>query len=336
MRILVTGSAGFIGFHVCRRLLADGHTVFGLDGMTPYYDPGLKALRHRELGEHLRFEATIARLEDREAVLDLVARVRPEAVIHLAAQAGVRYSLENPEAYVASNLIGTFHVLEAAREVGVGHLMLASTSSVYGGNSDLPFTEQDPIPAPLTLYAATKTAAESMSHAYSHLWSIPTTAFRFFTVYGAYGRPDMALFKFVEAIEDGQPIEVYAGGAMARDFTFVGDLAEAIVRLLATPPRAGQPIGSKDSLSPVAPWRVVNIGRGSPLPVGALIEAIETALGKTAIRHNLPMQPGDMTETYADVGLLQALTGYTPSTDLQEAVNAFVEWWRPWREARSG
>ena len=336
MKILVTGAAGFIGFHATKALLARGDDVVGLDNLNDYYDVALKQARLNELAPHKNFELVKADLKDRSAIERLFADRKPQRVLHLAAQAGVRYSLENPEAYVASNLIGTFHVLEAAREVGVGHLMLASTSSVYGGNSDLPFTEQDPIPAPLTLYAATKTAAESMSHAYSHLWSIPTTAFRFFTVYGAYGRPDMALFKFVEAIEHGQPIEVYAGGAMARDFTFVGDLAEAIVRLLATPPRAGQPIGSKDSLSPVAPWRVVNIGRGSPLPIGALIEAIEQATGKTAIRHDLPMQPGDMTETYADVGLLQALTGYTPSTDLQEAVNAFVEWWRPWREARSG
>jgi UDP-glucuronate 4-epimerase len=252
-------------------------------------------------------------------------------IVHLAAQAGVRYSLEHPEAYVSANLDGTFNVLEAAREAKVRHLLFASTSSVYGGNTRMPFRETDLTDAPMTLYAATKKAGEAMSHSYAHLWEIPTTCFRFFTVYGPWGRPDMALFKFVAAIEQGEPIEIYGEGRMRRDFTYVDDLVEGIVRLMATPPERGNPIsadGVTDSLSPVAPWRVVNIAGGQPVELLDYVETIERQLGRKAIRKLLPMQMGDVAETHADAGLLRALTGFVPGTSVEVGVQAFVEWYR--------
>ena len=325
MRVLVTGAAGFIGFHLSRRLLAEGHEVDGYDGMTPYYDVRLKEARWAELGRFPAFRGKIAMLED-AAALSAFAEPRPDIVVHLAAQAGVRYSLENPRAYVDANLVGTYNVLELAR--GVRHLLLASTSSVYGANVATPFRETDRTDHPLTLYAATKKAGEDMAHAYAHLWKTPTTAFRFFTVYGPWGRPDMALFKFVAATLRGEPIDVYGEGRMQRDFTYIDDLVEAIIRLLDKAPQEGAPVGPLDSLSPAAPYRVVNIGGGRPVGLMAYIDAVERALGRRIERRLLPMQKGDVPATSASPDLLRALTGYVPETDVETGVRAFVEWYR--------
>ena len=323
MRVLVTGAAGFIGFHLSRRLLADGFEVDGFDGMTPYYDVTLKQARWAELERSPRFRGRVAMLED-FAALAAFADPKPDIVVHLAAQAGVRYSLENPRAYVDANLVGTFNVLEVSR--GVRHLLLASTSSVYGANAAMPFRETDRTDHPLTLYAATKKASEDMAHSYAHLWKTPTTAFRFFTVYGPWGRPDMALFKFVAATLKGEPIEVYGHGEMKRDFTYVDDLVEAVVRLIDKPPREGEPVGPMDSLSPAAPYRVVNIGGGQPVGLLPFIAAIERALGRPIEKRMLPMQKGDVPATWAAPDLLRALTGYVPTTDVETGVRAFVEW----------
>ncbi|MGH6958311.1 MAG: NAD-dependent epimerase/dehydratase family protein [Caulobacteraceae bacterium] len=326
MRILVTGAAGFIGFHVARRLLADGHEVTGVDGLTPYYDPALKAARLAELQPSPRFAFVQAMLEDMPALKAAFDACRPEIVVHLAAQAGVRYSLENPRAYVDANLVGGFNVLELTRAAAVSHLLYASTSSIYGVSEKRPFEETDRADYPLTLYAATKKAGELMSHSYSHLWSLPTTCFRFFTVYGPWGRPDMAPWIFAEAIAAGRPIDVNGSGEIWRDFTYIDDLAEAVVRLMAVPPAKGEPVSSTDSLSPIAPWRVVNIGRGEPEKLTALIDAIETALGRKAARRLTPMPPGDVPLTFASAELLEALTGYRPATPLAKGVAAFCDW----------
>jgi UDP-glucuronate 4-epimerase len=334
MRILVTGAAGFIGFHLCRRLLADGNQVTGVDGMTAYYDPALKDARLAQLTPHNGFAFERVMLEDMAGMTAAFERARPQAVVHLAAQAGVRYSLENPRAYVDANLVGTFNVLELARAAAVGHLLFASTSSIYGASEKRPFEELDRADYPLTLYAASKKAGELMSHAYSHLWNLPTTAFRFFTVYGPWGRPDMAPWRFADAINAGRPIEVYGDGDdIWRDFTFVDDLVEAIVRLIPVVPAKGARVGPMDSLSPVAPWRVVNIGRGEPVRLTDLIEAIETSLGKSAEQIQLPTQAGDVPLTFAGAELLQALTGYRPATPLGEGVAAFCQWLRAYRDA---
>ena len=266
MRIFITGTAGFIGYHLARRLLTEGHDVTGYDGMTPYYDVALKRARHNQLARFDRFVAVEAMLEDGDRLRDAARAAAPELILHLAAQAGVRYSLENPRAYVDSNLLGSFNLLEVARELRPRHLMLASTSSVYGANSSLPYAESDKADWPVTLYAATKKAMEAMAHSYAHLWAIPTTCFRFFTVYGPWGRPDMALFKFVDAIERDRPIDVYGEGRMRRDFTYIDDLGEGVIRLAGCIP--GQPPISRspeapDSLSPAAPWRIVNIAGGA-------------------------------------------------------------------------
>eukprot|EP01037_Dinobryon_pediforme_P024526 gene24526-26356_t len=323
MRCLITGTAGFIGFHLARRLLSDGHTVVGFDGMTAYYDPALKAARHAVLARDGRFTPIEGRLEDRSA-LDVAADLaRPDIIVHLAAQAGVRYSLENPAAYVESNLVGSFNLLEVARMTRPRHLLLASTSSVYGGNQSMPFQETDKADWPITLYAATKKAMEEMSHSYAHLWQLPTTCFRFFTVYGPWGRPDMALFKFVAAMLAGRPIEIYGQGSMKRDFTYIDDLVEAMVRLIDCAPQTGQTAkGAEnlDTISPVAPWRVVNIAGGNPVGLLDFITAIETARGQTAEKRFLPMQAGDVTATFAGSGLLEALTGFRPQTGVAEGI----------------
>jgi UDP-glucuronate 4-epimerase len=328
MRILVTGAAGFIGFHLTRRLLADGHVVAGVDGMTPYYDPALKRARLAELAPHAGFSFTEAMLEDMPAMTAVAQRAAPDVIVHLAAQAGVRYSIANPRAYVDANLVGGFNVLELARSARVRHLLLASTSSIYGAAAKRPFEELDAADHPLTLYAASKKAGELMSHAYSHLWDIPTTAFRFFTVYGPWGRPDMSPWIFADAIAAGRPIDVHGAGEIWRDFTYVDDLVEAIVRLMARPPVKGEPVGPMDSLSPDAPWRVVNIGRGEPVKLTALIEAIEAAMERTAVRRLTPMQPGDVPLTFASAELLEALTGYRPTTALADGARAFCAWFQ--------
>lgn len=331
MRAFITGTAGFIGFHLARRLLGEGHEVAGYDGMTPYYDQGLKARRHAILKRAAGFSATEAMLEDADALGGAVAAFAPDVIVHLAAQAGVRYGLDHPEVYIGSNLTGTFNLLEAARSTPPRHLLIASTSSVYGGNEKMPFAEAERTDFPVSLYAATKKAGEAMSHSHAHLHNLPVTCFRFFTVYGPWGRPDMALFKFTEAIERGEPIEIYNEGRMRRDFTYIDDLIEAIVRLLPAVPEAGKPVtanGAIDSLSPVAPWRVVNIGGGQPVELLRYVAALESALGKTASRRMLPMQAGDVVNTSADTSLLEALTGFRPSIGVEEGVRAFVDWYR--------
>ncbi len=328
MRVFVTGTAGFIGYHLAKLLLAEGHRVHGLDGMTDYYDVALKRRRHAMLLQTPGFTATEAMLED-QATLDRVADdFAPEVIVHLAAQAGVRYSLQNPRAYIDANIIGTFNVMEAARRLKVAHLLMASTSSVYGANEQMPYAETDKADTQMSFYAATKKANEAMGHAYAHLHALPTTMFRFFTVYGPWGRPDMALFKFTEAILAGRPIDVYNHGAMWRDFTYVDDLVRAIRLLIDAVPGGAETAVAGDSLSPVAPYRVVNIGNSDKVRLTDFIEAIEAATGRTATRNLMPMQPGDVPATWADATLLQTLTGYRPQTDVREGVARFVEWWR--------
>jgi UDP-glucuronate 4-epimerase len=330
-RVLITGSAGFIGFHLAQLLLAEGFQVHGYDGMSDYYDVNLKRRRHEMLLEHPGFHATEGLLEDAEKLWSVAEAFQPEVIVHLAAQAGVRYSLENPRAYIDSNIVGTFNVMEAARKLAVSHLLMASTSSVYGANEKMPFTEVDKADTPLTIYAATKKANESMGHSYAHLWNLPVTMFRFFTVYGPWGRPDMALFKFVEAILTGKPIDVYNHGEMYRDFTYVADLVRAIRLLIDVPPV--RPAGSNeimegDSLSPVAPYRVVNIGNSEKVKLLDFIEAIETELGIPVSRNYMPMQTGDVPATWADASLLQRLTGYRPQTEFRVGIAQFVSWFR--------
>jgi len=327
MRLLITGTAGFIGFHLAARLLAEGHEVLGVDGLTPYYDVNLKLARHAILKRSEAFVEAILMLEEIEALAAAAEAWRPDVIVHLAAQAGVRHSLEAPRAYIDSNLVGAFNVMEVARTHKVRHLLIASTSSVYGANEHAPFKETDRVAHPLSLYAATKAANEQMTHAYSHLWAIPTTVFRFFTVYGPWGRPDMALFKFVDGIVRGRPIDVYNDGLMARDFTYVDDLVEAVRRLIDVAPECGSPVEG-DSLSPVAPWRVVNIGRGVPVNLMEFITEIESALGRSACLNFMPMQKGDAARTFADSTLLQNLTGYRPTTPVSVGVAAFCDWYR--------
>ena len=329
-RILITGTAGFIGFHLAKLLLAQGWQVHGYDGMTDYYDVNLKRRRHAMLHQNAGFAATEAMLEDREQLDRVVDAFQPEVIVHLAAQAGVRYSLENPHAYISANVVGTMNVMEAARRVSVQHLLMASTSSVYGANEEMPFTETEKADTQLTIYAATKKANESMGHAYAHLWNLPTTMFRFFTVYGPWGRPDLALFRFVDAILDGRPIDIYNHGEMYRDFTYVDDLVRAIALLIeAVPQRTADGIVPEgDSLSPVAPFRIVNIGNSDKVRLLDFVDAIEDCLGRKAIRNYMPMQKGDVPATWAEASLLQHLTGYRPQTDFRDGIARFVEWYR--------
>jgi UDP-glucuronate 4-epimerase len=330
-RVLVTGTAGFIGFHLAKTLLAEGFEVHGYDGFTQYYDVELKRRRHRILFEFPGFTATQGMLEDRLTFDEVVDCFLPEVIVHLAAQAGVRYSLENPRAYLDSNVVGTLHVLEAARRLRVQHLLIASTSSVYGANEEMPFSETDKADTQLTIYAATKKACESMAHAYAHLWDLPTTTLRFFTVYGPWGRPDLALFKFVDAILEDRPIDIYNNGNMHRDFTYVDDLVHGVRLLIDVVPTrtaSRDQIAPGDTLSPVAPFRVVNIGNADRVRLLDFIEAIEDCLGKKATRNYMPIQMGDVPATWADVGLLQRLTGYRPQTHYRDGIARFVEWYR--------
>ena len=330
-RVLITGSAGFIGFHLAKLLLRDGHAVHGLDGMTDYYEVSLKERRHSILLQNPNFAATLGMIEDAELVMRVASAFQPDVIVHLAAQAGVRYSLENPRAYVDANVVGTFNVMEAARVLKVEHLLMASTSSVYGANTGMPFRETDKADMPLTIYAATKKATEAMGHAYAHLWNLPTTMFRFFTVYGPWGRPDMAFFKFTRAILDGKSIDIYNNGEMYRDFTYVEDLAQAIALLIdAVPPRLaeGESVEAGDSLSPVAPFRVVNIGTSDKIRLLDFVNAIEQSIGIEARKNFLPMQKGDVHATWADCSLLERLTGFKPVTSYREGVAKFVAWYR--------
>lgn len=327
MKIFITGTAGFIGFHLARRLLADGHVVTGFDGVTDYYDVRLKRARLAQLAGAPNFTAVEAMLEDAVALTAALAASEAEIVVHLAAQAGVRYSIEQPQSYVQANLVGTANLLEAVRAYPPMHLLFASSSSVYGGNTQTPFGENDRLVGPVSFYAATKTAGEAMVHAYSHLWQLPVTTLRFFTVYGPWGRPDMALFKFVAAAERGEAIEIYGEGRMQRDFTYIDDLIEAVLGLMERPPVSGQAV-AHDSLSPVAPYRVVNMGGGQPRELMVFIEAIAAALGRDIKRVMLPMQAGDVVSTAADPRLLQELVGKLPATPVEAGVAEFVAWYR--------
>ena len=329
-RILITGTAGFIGFHLAKLLLEEGFVVHGYDGMTDYYDVALKQSRHAMLLQNPNFAATEGMLEDQDLFDRVADEFAPDVIVHLAAQAGVRYSLENPRAYLDSNVIGTFNVMEAARRLGVQHLLMASTSSVYGANTEMPFIETEKADTQLTIYAATKKANESMGHSYAHLYDLPTTMFRFFTVYGPWGRPDLALYKFVDAILDGRPIDIYNNGDMYRDFTYVDDLVRAIRLLIdAVPVRPDDGLVPEgDSLSPVAPYRVVNIGNSDKVRLLDFVDAIEDCLDQKAERNYMGMQTGDVPATWANADLLKTLTGYRPQTDFRDGIAKFVDWYR--------
>jgi UDP-glucuronate 4-epimerase len=335
MKILVTGAAGFIGMHTAERLLARGDEVVGLDNLNDYYDPALKQSRLDRLTPHPGFRFVRLDVADRAGIESLFAEQRFERVIHLAAQAGVRYSLQNPHAYVDSNLVGFMNILEGCRHGGVQHLVYASSSSVYGGNTKMPFSEHDSVDHPVSLYAATKKANELMAHTYSHLYGLPTTGLRFFTVYGPWGRPDMALFLFTRAILEGRPIDVFNHGRMRRDFTFIDDIVEGVVRVLdrrAEPDSAFNP-DQPDPGRSNAPFRVFNIGNNDPVELMSFIEAIEKAVGIRAQKNLLPMQDGDVPATYADTAELNAWTGFSPATAVEAGVARFVEWYRAYYRA---
>ena len=329
-KILVTGAAGFIGFHVARRLLASGRDVVGLDSVNDYYDPALKEARLAVLKGDANFTFVKSDLADRKATRTIFEQHRFPAVVHLAAQAGVRYSLENPHAYADANIEGFLNVLEGCRHHGCGHLLFASSSSVYGANTKLPFSVLDNVDHPISLYAASKKANELMAHAYSHLYRIPATGLRFFTVYGPWGRPDMAMFIFAKAILEGRPIRLFNHGNMRRDFTYVDDVVEAITRLIDRPPQ-GDPAWSGDDPNPstsAAPWKIYNIGNNRPEELMHVVELLEKEFGRPAIKEMLPMQPGDVPATYADIEDLARDIGFKPSTSIEDGIAAFAEWFR--------
>ena len=338
MRFFVTGSAGFIGFHLSKVLLDEGHRVHGYDGLTDYYDVRLKNLRHGLLAQQSGFSHTVGMLEDAPKLYDAYVKSEADVVIHLAAQAGVRYSIESPDSYISSNIVGTHNVLEMCRSRPPQHLLMASTSSVYGANELQPFREVDKADTPLSLYAATKKANEAMGHSYAHLFGIPITMFRFFTVYGAYGRPDLALYKFVSSALKDEAIDVYNHGKMARDFTHVGDLAKAISLLCNHPPSSpnarSETTIPNDTLSPAAAFRIVNIGNSTKVRLLDFISSIEKAVGKPIQKRFLEMQAGDVPETLADTSLLRALTGFSPATNIDAGVAEFVDWYRQYTESK--
>jgi UDP-glucuronate 4-epimerase len=328
--ILVTGAAGFIGYHVARRLLERGETVLGLDNLSPYYDVRLKQARLAQLKPFKAFRFLKLDLTDRRKIASLFARHKFRRVVHLAAQAGVRYSLVNPHAYTDSNVAGFLNILEGCRHAKTEHLVYASSSSVYGGNTRMPFSVRDNVDHPVSLYAATKKANELMAHTYAHLYGIPCTGLRFFTVYGPWGRPDMALFLFTKAILAGKPIDVYNHGRMQRDFTYIDDIVEGVVRALDRPakPDAAWSGETPNSATSSAPYRLYNIGNHQPVELLCMIELLERALGKTARKNFLPIQPGDVPATYADVQDLIDDVGFKPDTPLEEGIRKFVEWYR--------
>lgn len=331
--ILITGVAGFVGYHISELLLSKGWRVTGVDSMTDYYDVNLKYERLKLLKEAANFQFHKISIED-EVFIETFKNKKFHSIVHLAAQAGVRYSIENPRAYLETNLVGTFNVLELAKFISVPHLLMASTSSVYGANKQMPFSENDKADTQMSFYAATKKSNEMMAHSYSHIYKVPITMFRFFTVYGPWGRPDMALFKFANAILNGQPIDVYNHGVMKRDFTYIDDLVYAIFKLIDCIPSQvveSQGIYQGDSISEVAPFRIVNIGNSTPTHLMDYIKCLEKALGSTAEKNYLPMQPGDVPETFADTRLLEALTGFQPRTSVETGVNKFVDWYLKFR-----
>ncbi len=329
MQILVTGAAGFIGYHLSEKLLARGNRVMGLDNLNDYYDVSLKEARLERLRRQQHFTFVKADLRDRDALNELFEATRFDAVINLAAQAGVRYSLENPHAYIDSNIIGFTNILECCRHHHIGHLVYASSSSVYGMNGSMPFSVHDNVDHPISLYAATKKANELMAHTYSHLYNIPTTGLRFFTVYGPWGRPDMALFLFTDAILKGEPIKVFNNGEMQRDFTYIDDIVEGIIRVTDKPATPNPDWDSRhpDPGTSSAPYRLYNIGNNNPVSLMEFIGAIEQAIGKKAEKQLLPMQPGDVAATYADIDALIEAVDYHPKTPIQEGIDNFIEWY---------
>ena len=330
MKVLVTGAAGFIGMHVAQRLLARGDEVVGVDNLNAYYDVALKQARLDLLAQHSGFRFVRLDIADTDAVGKLFRREGFQRVAHLAAQAGIRYSLDNPQAYVQSNLVGFVNVLEGCRYATVEHLVYASSSSIYGGNKKMPFSEHDNVDHPISLYAATKKSNELMAHTYSHLFGLPTTGLRFFTVFGPWGRPDMSYFKFTKAILEGRPIEVFNHGKMQRDFTYVDDIVEGVVRVLDRPPRAQPDFDAMhpDPASSSAPFRIYNIGSHRPVDLMTFIKVLEGALGREAEKELLPLQDGDVVATYAQTEALQAAIGFVPATSITEGIGRFVDWYR--------
>ena len=330
-QILVTGAAGFIGFHLTQQLLAQGHKVIGIDNLNDYYDVTLKQERLKQIYSHPNFEFSLLDISDRNEISELFNDYPIDIVVNLAAQAGVRYSITNPHAYVDSNLTGFVNILEGCRHAGVEHLVYASSSSVYGANTKIPFSTQDPVNHPVSLYAATKRANELMAHTYSHLYNIPMTGLRFFTVYGPWGRPDMAYFSFTKAILEGKPIKVFNYGKMRRDFTYIDDIVEGIVRVMNQPEKAISTCGD----GKLVPHKVYNIGNNQPVNLIDFIETIENKLGIKAEKQLLPMQPGDVVETYADIDELMEDTGFKPTTTLDVGIEKFVDWYRSYYNINS-
>jgi len=326
-KFFITGSAGFIGFSLAKTLLDSGQHVHGYDCISDYYDVNLKNARNKILKGYDNFSFTKDMLENQEVLNEAITSFKPEVIIHLGAQAGVRYSIEKPRVYLSSNITGTFNVIELAHKVNVAHLLIASSSSVYGANTNIPFRETDKTQTQLSVYAATKKSTESIAHSYSNIWKLPITMLRFFTVYGPWGRPDMALFKFTKSIIKGEPIDIYNKGEMYRDFTYIDDIIKSIIALTSVPPKNKKNIDKNDSLSPVAPFRIVNIGNSNQVKLLDFVEALESYLKKKAIRNYMPMQEGDVPVTWASTDLLKKLTGYAPKTDIKDGIKKFVDWY---------
>ena len=328
MKIFITGSSGFIGFHLSKKLLDSGHSVHGFDSMNNYYDVKLKKARYKILKKYKKFSFTKNNLENQKVLSNTILKFKPKIIIHLAAQAGVRYSIEKPRVYLDSNITGTYNIIELAKKVNVKHLLIASSSSVYGANKKLPFKEIDKTETQLSIYAATKKSTESIAHSYSNIWKVPITMLRFFTVYGPWGRPDMALFKFTKGIIDNKKIDIYNKGKMYRDFTYVDDIVNGIKALINKAPNSKQLNKFKnDSLSSVAPFRVLNIGNTRKVFLLDFIDALEKELGKKAIRNYMPMQKGDVKMTLSDTTLLKKLTGYNPKTNFKQGIKNFLKWY---------
>tara|TARA_B100000787_G_C16162759_1_gene282281 strand:- start:252 stop:1253 length:1002 start_codon:yes stop_codon:yes gene_type:complete len=328
MKIFITGSSGFIGFHLCKKLLDKGHNVCGFDSMNTYYDIRLKKARYEILKKYKNFSFSKGKVENQKILSKLIVKFKPRVIIHLAAQAGVRYSIENPKVYLDSNIVGTFNVIEAAKKIKVKHLLIASSSSVYGANKNLPFKEIDKTETQLSIYAATKKSTESIAHSYSHIWKVPTTVLRFFTVYGPWGRPDMALFKFTKGILNKKKIDIYNQGKMYRDFTYIDDIVDGVCLLINKAPNLNRVKKfTNDSLSSVAPFRILNIGNTQKIYLLDFINALEKEIGLKALRNYKPMQKGDVLMTLSDTSLLKKLTGYKPKTNYKVGIKKFLDWY---------